>query len=90
MSTSTLTGLRDYLYDTLSPANMLWLATELTKYAQKEERPPFRRYTKDEINAMLDEAERQIAAGETVSDEETWHKYDEEFSREEFEMAEVV
>ena len=34
------------------------------------------------LNAMLDEAERQIAAGETVSDEETWHKYDEEFSRE--------
>lgn len=63
MSTSTLTGLHEYLHDTLTPAR---------------------------INAILDEAERQIAAGETVSDEETWRKYDEEFAREEkMELAEV-
>lgn len=31
---------------------------------------PYKRYTMDEINAMIDEAERQIAAGETIPDEE--------------------
>jgi len=28
--------------------------------------PPMNRYTMDDINAMIDEAERQIAAGETI------------------------
>ena len=34
--------------------------------------PPMKRYTMDDINAMIDEAERQIAAGETIPDEELW------------------
>ena len=37
MGTQALTGLRDYLTDTLSPDNMLWLATQLTEYAKKKE-----------------------------------------------------
>ena len=41
--------------------------------------PPMKRYTMDDINAMIDEAERQIAAGETIPDEEVWRKYDEEY-----------
>ena len=32
---------------------------------------------------VLDEAERQIAAGETIPDEEAWKKYEEEFEYEE-------
>ena len=52
-----------------------------------------RRYTMDEINAMLDAAEAQIAAGETISDEEVWRRGDEELAREEqeeLELAEAV
>ena len=45
--------------------------------------PPMKRYTMDDINAMIDEAERQIAAGETIPDEEVWRKYDEELAFEE-------
>ena len=52
--------------------------------------PPMKRYTMDDINAMLDEAERQIAAGETIPDEEVWRKYDEELAFEEQEELELV
>ena len=51
---------------------------------------PMKRYTMDDINAMIDEAERQIAAGETIPDEEVWRKYDEEFALEEQEELELV
>ncbi len=52
--------------------------------------PPMKRYTMDDINAMIDEAERQIAAGETIPDEEVWRKYDEELAFEEQEELELV
>ena len=44
---------------------------------------PMKRYTMDDINAMIEESERQIATGETIPDEEVWRKYDEEFALEE-------
>ena len=51
---------------------------------------PYKRYTKAELNAMLDEAEAEIAAGGGIPDEEVWRKYDEEFALEEQEeLAEV-
>ena len=85
MSTSTLTGLRDYLYDTLSPANMLWLSTQLADYAKKKEEAPLKRYTKAELNALLDEAEANIAAGNTIPGEEVWRELEEEFAKEDAE-----
>ena len=93
MSTTALEGLRDYLTGTLSPANMLWLSTELADYAKKKEVAPLKRYTKAELNAMLDEAEAEIAAGKGTSHEEVMHEMDEEIERweqEELEMAEIV
>ena len=83
MSTTALNGLRDYLTGTLSPDNMIWLATQLTEYAKKQEEPPFQRYTMDEINAMLDEAEADIAAGRVLSEEEVMREWEEELEREE-------
>ncbi|MBR4441150.1 MAG: hypothetical protein IKS00_06315 [Bacteroidales bacterium] len=81
MSTTALSGLRDYLCGTLTPANMLWLSSQLAEYAHHQQAeqlpPPHRRYTMDEINAMLDEAERQAAAGEYVDNDEvfrTWYE----------------
>ena len=44
----------------------------------------------DDINAMIDESERQIAAGETIPDEEVWRKYDEEFVMEEQQELELA
>ena len=55
--------------------------------------PPMKIYTMDDINAMLDEAEADFAAGKGIPDEEIWRKWDEELAREEqqeLEMAETV
>lgn len=90
MSTQALTGLRDYLTGTLSVRDMNWLAAELTEYAKKEE-VPLKRYTMEEINAMLDVAEADIAAGRVIDDEDAWDDLDEELVREkEQELAEAV
>lgn len=78
MSKETLIGLRDYLYSTLSPANMLWLGTQLTEYANQDEEFPLKRYTKEEINAMLDKSEAEIAAGKGIPDEEAWDELEAE------------
>lgn len=92
MSNATLEGLRNYLYSTLTPANMLWLGQQLTEYAMKEEYAlsPF---TMEELNARIDEAEAEIAAGEGTSHEEMMREWEEELAREEQEelkMAEAV
>ncbi len=92
MSKTSLESLRDYLTGTLSPSNMIWLSAQLAEYARQQVNALPKRYTIAEINAMLDEAEREIAAGEGIPDEEAWHEL-EELEREEqreHEMAEAV
>lgn len=92
MSTATLKNLRDYLYGTLTLDNMYWLAAELTNYAKKEEEELMRPYTKEEINAMLDQAEVNFAAGRGIPHEEVMREMEDEIAREErdLEMAEAV
>ena len=54
---------------------------------------PYKRYTKAELNAMLDEAEANFAAGKGIPDEEAWDDLEEELAlqkEEQLEMAEVV
>lgn len=81
MSTAALTNLRDYLTGTLSLSDMRWISVQLKDFADKQEQPePFRRYTKEELNAMLDEAEAEIAAGIGIPDEEVWRELEEEFA----------
>ena len=80
MSTAALTSLRDYLTGTLSPANMLWLSTQLADYAKKKEAAPLKRYTRAELNAMLDEAEANFEAGRGIPDEEAWDDLEEELA----------
>ena len=72
MSTATLNNLIEYLYGTLSPDNMRWVAKHLIERADQVEEPPLRPYTMDEINAMLDAAEANFAAGLGIPDEEAW------------------
>ena len=77
---------------TLSVADMNWLVDELTKFANKGEFP-LKRYTMEEINAMLDEAEAEIAAGKGTPHDEVMREWDEELARmeqEEHELAEAV
>ena len=90
MSTATLTNLRDYLYGTLSPSDMCWLGAQLMEYGRQQEDFPLKRYTMEEINAMLDEAEAEIAAGIGIADEEVWDELDEELAREKEERIEYA
>jgi len=78
MSIETLTGLRDYLYITLSPANMLWLGKQLTEYAIRKEEE-LKPYTKEELQARIEEHERQMAAGDYMTSEELFSRLNKEF-----------
>ena len=94
MSTAALTNLRDYLTGTLSTANMLWLSEQLSDFAKKNDTPPCR-YTLKEMNAILDQAEADFAAGLGIPHEEVMREWEEElklWEQEdlEHEMAEAV
>ena len=80
MSTAALTNLRDYLTGTLSTANMLWLSEELADCAKKKAASPCR-LTMKEMNAILDRAEEEIAAGIGTPHEEVMREWDEEIER---------
>ncbi|MBO4800963.1 MAG: hypothetical protein J5545_03770 [Bacteroidaceae bacterium] len=90
MSTQALTGLRDYLFGTLNIGNLYWLANELTEYAQKKEAQHLKPYTMEEINAMIDQAERESALGLGQESEEMFRELEEEFAREEQEELEYA
>ena len=53
---------------------------------------PYKRYTKAELNAMLDEAEANFAAGRGIPDGEAWDDLEEELAleRQELEMTEAI
>ena len=61
-----LTGLLEYLYATLSPNSMRWLGEHLIEHAQSAVQP----YTMAEIDAMLEESERDFEAGRCYSTEQ--------------------
>ena len=43
---------------------------------------PTKRYTMDDIHAMIDEAEAEIAAGGGIDDDDLWKEDEEEFKKE--------
>lgn len=85
MSTTALQGLLEYLYGTLTPSSMRWVAEHLVEQANKVEEPAkepeLRRYTMAEVNAMLDEAEANFAAGRGIPHEEVMRRWDEKIAR---------
>lgn len=90
MSTATLNGLRDYLYDTLSPANLIWLGKQLTEYGYMQEKPQ-KPYTKEELKARIELSERQFAEGKYQDFDEAMDELEEEFAEVEkvLEMSEA-
>ncbi len=93
MSTTALQGLLEYLYGTLSPKNMRWVADHLMERAEQAEPEALRRYTMDEIDAMLDRAEAEIAAGHGIPHEEVMRRQEEKLARMKktgYRMAETV
>ena len=92
MSTATLTSLLDYLTGTLSPSDMRWISEKLNEYAKKEE-CSLKPFTMEELNARIDQAEADIAAGLGTPHEEMMREWEEELAREEqeeLELAEAV
>lgn len=89
MSTATLEGLRDYLFDTLSPNNMLWLSTQLANYAKQKEQKP---YTIEEIHNRIAQSERNIAEGRVCDFDDAMRELEEgfEFADKKLEMAEAI
>lgn len=61
-----LVGLLEYLYATLSPKSMQRLGEHLIAHAQSVVKP----YTMAEIDAMLEESERDFEAGRCYSTEQ--------------------
>ncbi len=53
---------------------------------------PVKPYTMDEINAIIDRSEADIAAGRGIPDEEVWRRFNEELAleEEEYELTEAV
>ena len=74
-----MNNLLEYLYGTLSPDNMRWVGKHLIEHADKEE--SLKPYTMEEIHAMIDESERQIAAGQCKPIEEVIRKWDMDIDR---------
>ena len=91
MSTATLNGLRDYLYDTLSPSNLIWLGKQLTEYGYMQEKPQ-RPYTKEELKARIELSEQQFAEGKCQNFDEAMDELEMEFVEDEkvLEMTETV
>lgn len=92
MSTTALQGLLEYLYGTLTPSNMRWVADHLIEHADLAEKSGLRRFSMEEVDAILDEAEAEIAAGIGTSHDEVMREWDEEIARmeQEYDMAEAV
>ena len=77
MSETTLTSLLEYLYGTLTPSNMRWMAKQLSERAKFEEEA-LKPYTMEEINARIDQSERDFAEGDFYTHEEVLKMLDEE------------
>lgn len=93
MSEKALTGLRDYLFSTLDTSNLYWLASELTEYAKNKEAKHLKPYTMEEINAMINQSERDSSAGLGIDSEEMFRELEKEFAseeQEEIKLAEIL
>lgn len=90
MSEATLNGLLEYLYGTLSPSNMIWVAEHLIQQAQREDEE-ITPYTMEEITARIAQSERDSAEGKVYDFDDVMREIEEEFAIEEkLEMAETV
>ena len=74
MSEATLTNLLEYLYDTLTPSNMLWVAEHLTEHAKKQ-----KPYTVEELLERAEEGRRQIAMGHYTDIDDMIRELDQDF-----------
>lgn len=75
-----LNHLIEFLAETYSADELFYLSRRLHNRAEEKTLPPLTHvFTKEEINKMLDEAEREYAEGKCISNEEVWRELEEEF-----------
>ena len=75
-----LNHLIEFLAETYSADELFYLSRRIHNRAEEKILPPLTHvFTKEEINQMLDEAERDYAEGKCIPDEEVWRDFDEEF-----------
>ena len=67
MSRELLQNLGNYLLGTLTKDDTAWLIQYLMESSHQR---PLRPYTMEEINAMIDEAEKESANGDFVNNED--------------------
>lgn len=70
MSKDALRHLRDFIVGTLPADDVRWLVMQLNEQYPIEAEEQLRPYTMEEINQMIDEAERDIAEGRVYTFEE--------------------
>lgn len=68
---------------------MMWLMEEMRDFMRGKEEN-LKPYTIEEIHAMIEESERDIAEGHVTSHEEVMREWEEELAREEQEALEVA
>lgn len=73
MDRGKLQAMGDNIWNTLSDDEREWLAEYMTTDTEGK---PFKRYTMDEINTMLDEAEARFDAGRYVTNEDVMRHLD--------------
>lgn len=71
MSTTALQHVWETILEyNLTTANKRWLAEHLIEQVEAETKEHLKPYTMEEINAMIDESEADIAAGKVYTREE--------------------
>lgn len=76
MSRESLDTLRDYLLVTLQPDDMHWLGKILIEHSFQYK--PQKPYTKEELDAMIDRSERDIAEGRFRDIDDLFREWEEE------------
>ena len=89
MSEATLQGLLDYLYSTLTPDNMRWMAAHLMAHADADE-GKVKPYTIEELHQMVAEGEQQFAEGKWQDSEDMFRELEEEFATEKPHYSEAI
>ena len=88
MSEATLTGLLEYLYNTLSPSNMRWMGEHLIEYANAEE--SVKPYTVEELLERAEKGRREIAEGHYTDIDEMLRELDMDFMEDEMKSRSVL
>lgn len=88
MSEATLTGLLEYLYNTLSPSNMRWIGEHLIEHANAKE--SLKPYTVEELLERAEKGRKEIAEGHYTDIDEMLRELDMDFMEDEMKSHSIL